>query len=232
MKIYLKNNILQDAEISEKAKLVYIALRSLMDNEAIQLFEIEDMLKIVRGKKERKQRAISKIQEGINRLADYGLIKVLNESDKGMKIDVSNLIFQTSKGGFVIIDKAIFSKIKEIETLNYSKAIVYFCILKSTVNSKSKLGKTGIRKLSKYTGYSYSTLIKMNEAFEANGIMCIEKGNQYCANKYSVCEFQPETTKNNKDIEDINADIKDKETVIDTTSEEETDYFSHNPYLD
>ena len=78
MKIYLKNNILQDTEISEKAKLVYIALRSLMDNEAIQLFEIEDMLKIVRGKKERKQRAISKIQEGINRLADYGLIKVLN----------------------------------------------------------------------------------------------------------------------------------------------------------
>lgn len=68
MKIYLKNNILQDTEISEKAKLVYIALRSLMDNEAIQLFEIEDMLKIVRGKKERKQRAISKIQEGINRL--------------------------------------------------------------------------------------------------------------------------------------------------------------------
>ena len=102
MKIYLKNNILQDTEISEKAKLVYIALRSLMDNEAIQLFEIEDMLKIVRGKKERKQRAISKIQEGINRLADYGLIKVLNESDKGMKIDVSNLIFQTSKGGLVV----------------------------------------------------------------------------------------------------------------------------------
>ena len=52
MKIYLKNNILQDAEISEKAKLVYIALRTLMDNEAIQLFETEDMLKIVRGKNE------------------------------------------------------------------------------------------------------------------------------------------------------------------------------------
>ena len=175
--IFLKNEILEDKEMSDYDIAAYIALRNiyakgneklLITTDTILYSLYDDSFTTL------SKRAKDNFKKAFEHLGELGIINIIKDYGIGKyAVNMDSLFFNPSADNpFTAIEEEDITKILSIDCkVDNLKLLRYFIMLMRTVNGKDGVGFMSLDHLAKLTNISKKTVITYNKILEENEII-------------------------------------------------------------
>jgi len=171
MKVFLKKEIIESDQITDKGILVYAILRNLYNqNNPILLYSHNLIQYYISNKVCDNQKQINIINDGLNELIDMGLVSITYEDRYAKLINISDLYFNNNDEYFIVTD---LDNIKLVYSLGKSKLLRYYLVVLGTININTKAGSVSIDLLSKMSLISKKSALNYNKILEDNSLLYI-----------------------------------------------------------
>ena len=179
--IFLKNEILENKEMSDYDIAIYVSLRNLYagyDEEV--LIDVDTILYDLYGDDFTNvgRKAKENFRKAIEHLGKLGIIEIIRDLLRGRYIiNMNNLYFEANaQNPFTTVRKGEVRKIFTLQTeenVDNLKLLRYFTMLMRTVNGKDSVGYKSLDHLAKLTNISKKSVITYNKILEDNEIIYI-----------------------------------------------------------
>lgn len=187
MDIFLKKDVVNDTKLTPEGLAVYIALRQIVKNHENNYYVSANMIAFILTGSCPKRKTVDSVKLGIDNLIDnMKLISVINKINSyEFIIDLSSLIFDTSKHHFIkITDKEVKSV---MEYKSKFALLRYFVLLVGTFNNSNKLngvhkfsvGFTSIETMVKNFGIPRSSILSYNDILVKKELIYIHRFDDY-----------------------------------------------------
>ena len=177
--IFLKNEILEDKEMSDYDIAVYVSLRNLYASYSEEvLIDVDTILYDLYGDDftEVGRKVKENFRKAIEHLGELGIIEIVRDLLRGRYIiNMNNLYFEANaQNPFTTVRKEEVRKMLTLQTkenVDNLKLLRYFIMLIRTVNGKDGVGFMSLDHLAKLTNISKKTVITYNKILEENEII-------------------------------------------------------------
>ena len=182
MKLFIKKAILNNTSIVNEGLLAYIGLTYQLQKGKIVFTSIDMLCAILQGSKESyvENRALyNKVKIGIENLQEVGVIKKLYDIKKyGYALDCSDLILDTERESFIILESELINKIVSTPSISVDKAIRFLCVLVASINTDTGVGFTSIEKLAEKSNISKKQAIALVKRLEENKSLYVHRSDE------------------------------------------------------
>lgn len=187
MDIFLKKDVVNDTKLTPEGLAVYIALRQIVKNHENNYYVSANMIAFILTGSCPKRKTVDSVKLGIDNLIDnMKLISVINKINSyEFILDLSSLIFDTSKHHFIIIKD---TEVKNIMEYKSKFALLkYFVLLVGTFNNsnilngchKFSVGFTAIETMVKNFGIAKSSILSYNNVLLDKELIYIHRFDDY-----------------------------------------------------
>ena len=177
--IFLKNEILENNEMSDYDIAVYVSLTNVYGNSKDEvLINVDTILYDLYEKAFSKltRKVKDKFKESIEHLSELGVIGIVENCERGVYIiDTNGLFFiSNAENPFTIVEKEDVRKILSLECKEDKlKLLRYFIMLMRTVNGKDHVGFMSIDHLAKLANVARRSVFTYNNLLEENEIIYV-----------------------------------------------------------
>lgn len=179
--IFLKNEILENKEMSDYDIVVYVSLRNLYAGYGEEvLIDVDTILYDLYGDDFTKvgRKAKENFKKAIEHLGQLGIIEIVRDLLRGRYIiNMNNLYFEVNaQNPFTTVIKEEIRKMSTLQTeenVDNLKLLRYFIMIIRTVNGKDGVGFMSLDHLAKLTNISKKSVITYNKILENNEIIYI-----------------------------------------------------------
>ena len=179
--IFLKNEILENNEMSDYDIAVYVSLRNLYAGYGEEvLIDVDTILYDLYGDDFTKvgRKSQENFKKSIGHLKELGIIEIVRDLSRGRYIiNMNNLYFEANaQNPFTTVRKEEVRKIFTLQTeenVDNLKLLRYFTMLMRTVNGKDSVGYKSLDHLAKLTNISKKSVITYNKILEDNEVIYI-----------------------------------------------------------
>ena len=162
--------------------LAYIGLTYQLQKGKIVFTSVDVLCAILQGSKESyvENRALyNKIKIGIENLQEVGAIKKLYDIKKyGYALDCSDLILDTERESFIILESELVNKIILTPSISVDKAVRFLCILIASINTDTGVGFTSVEKLAERSDISKKQAIALIKRLEENKSLYVHRSDE------------------------------------------------------
>ena len=121
----------------------------------------------------------NKVKIGIENLQDVGVIKKLYDIKKyGYALNCSDLILDTERESFIILESELINKIVSTPSISVDKAIRFLCVLVASINTDTGVGFTSIEKLAEKSNISKKQAIALVKRLEENKSLYVHRSDE------------------------------------------------------
>lgn len=182
MKLFIKKAILNNTSIANEGLLTYIGLTYQLQKGKIIFTSVDVLCSILQGSRESyvENRALyNKVKIGIENLQEVGAIKKLYDIKKyGFALDCSDLILDTERENFIILESELVNKIILTPSISVDKAIRFLCVLVASINTDTGVGFTSIEKLAEQSDVSKKQAIALIKRLEENKSLYVHRSDE------------------------------------------------------
>ena len=182
MKLFIKKAILNNTSIANEGLLAYIGLTYQLQKGKIVFTTVDVLCAILQGSKESyvENRALyNKVKTGIENLQEVGVIKKLYDIKKyGFALDCSDLILDTERESFIILESELINKIISTPSISVDKAVRFLCVLVASINTDTGVGFTSIEKLAEKSSISKKQAIALVKRLEENKSLYVHRNDE------------------------------------------------------
>lgn len=182
MKVFMKKAILNNTSIANEGLLAYIGLTYQLQKGKIVFTSVDILCAILQGSKESymENRALyNKVKTGIENLQEIGIIKKLYDIKKyGFALDCSDLILDTERESFIILESELINKIISTPSISVDKAVRFLCVLVASINTDTGVGFTSIEKLAERSSISKKQAIALVKRLEENKSLYVHRSDE------------------------------------------------------
>ena len=144
--LFLKREIIESENLTEKGVSVYIALRRIMQKDINEYFVSYNMIAYqLTGAGKNKRAMIDSVKEGLQELIENNLVPVVEEVGKSeFVLELSQICINAEEDYFIKIEEEEVHKIFSIEDkTDKFKALRYFVAMIGTLNNAEGYSKVG-----------------------------------------------------------------------------------------
>ncbi len=144
--MFLKREIIESENLTEKGISVYVALRRIMQKDINEYFVSYNMIAYqLTGAGKNKRAVIDSVKEGLQELIDNNLMSVVEEVGKSeFVLELSRICLNAEEDYFIKIEEEEVHKIFSIEDkTDKFKALRYFVAMIGTFNNAEGYSKVG-----------------------------------------------------------------------------------------
>lgn len=184
MNLFIRKDIIENAQISDEAFAVWCALRSYMQKDTTEYFISVNMLAYTLFQRVPVRRESEALRRGLQELIRHGYAKIIDTYGKSeWSMDLSALYFEAKDGYFSDIT---YSEVKQIMSLtlgNLSKyrLLRYYSYMVGSFNRsktlpekfRGKVGGLSMDYFAQVLGMSLTTISKYNEVLEREKLLYI-----------------------------------------------------------
>ena len=182
LKLFIKKAILNNTSVANEGLLAYIGLTYQLQKGKIVFTSVDMLCAILQGSKGSyvENRALyNKVKIGIENLQDVGVIKKLYDIKKyGYALNCSDLILDTERESFIILESELINKIVSTPSISVDKAIRFLCVLVASINTDTGVGFTSIEKLAERSSISKKQAIALVKRLEENKSLYVHRSDE------------------------------------------------------
>lgn len=182
MKLFIKKAILNNTSIANEGLLAYIGLTYQLQKGKIVFTSVDILCAVLQGSRESyvENRALyNKIKIGIENLQEVGAIKKLYDIKKyGYALDCSDLILDTERESFIILESELLNKIVSTPSISIDKAVRFLCVLVASINTDTGVGFTSIEKLAERSTISKKQAIALVKRLEISNALYVHRSDE------------------------------------------------------
>ena len=182
MKFFVKKAILNNTSIANEGLLAYIGLTYQLQKGKIVFTSVDVLCSILQGSRESyvENRALyNKVKRGFENLQEVGAIKKLYDIKKyGYALDCSDLILDTERESFIILESELINKIISTPSISVDKAVRFLCVLVASINTDTGVGFTSIEKLAERSSISKKQAISLVRRLEENNSLYVHRSDE------------------------------------------------------
>ena len=182
LKLFIKKAILNNTSVANEGLLAYIGLTYQLQKGKIVFTSVDALCSILQGSREsyEENRALyNKVKMGIENLQEVGAIKKLYDIKKyGFAFDCSDLILDTERESFIILESELINKIVSTPSISVDKAIRFLCVLVASINTDTGVGFTSIEKLAEKSNISKKQAIALVKRLEENKSLYVHRSDE------------------------------------------------------
>ena len=144
--LFLKREIIESENLTEKGVSVYVALRRIIQKDVNEYFVSYNMIAYqLTGVGKNKRAMIDSVKEGLQELIENNLIPVVEEVGKSeFVLELSQICLNAEKDYFIKVEEEEVHKIFSIEDkTDKFKALRYFIAMIGTFNNAEGYSKVG-----------------------------------------------------------------------------------------
>lgn len=187
MNYFLKNELIENENLTSEGLLVYVALVKMTNNLIPKVYTNIGLLEYAIKDNDDSSRAFKdKIKSGLLNLVECNIISVIGVIDKSnyLTVDISRFRINNDKKKddekkepFVILKDSDISKIVSYAEKGYEvdKCLKYLIHILKTVNNTKNAGYTSIDVLSERSGINKNTAMRYNNMLETMEILYIHR---------------------------------------------------------
>ena len=182
LKLFIKKAILNNTSVANEGLLAYIGLTYQLQKGKIVFTSVDMLCAILQGSKGSyvENRALyNKVKIGIENLQEVGVIKKLYDIKKyGYALDCSDLILDTERESFIILESELLNEIISTPSISVDKAVRFLCVLVASINTDTGVGFTSIEKLAEKSNISKKQAIALIKRLEENNSLYVHRSDE------------------------------------------------------
>ena len=177
--LFLKREIIESENLTEKGVSVYVALRRIMQKDINEYFVSYNMIAYqLTGVGKNKRAMIDSVKEGLQELINNNLMSVVEEVGKSeFVLELSQICLNAEEDYFIKIDEEEVHKIFSIEDkTDKFKALRYFVTMIGTFNNAEGYSKVGYMSQDYFVSrkiLSKTQVYVITKVLEDNGIIFV-----------------------------------------------------------
>lgn len=202
--IFLENDVIRNSDLTDDGLLAYVGLRIMANNQKVKDYVLYDYITYclcgVMGNDNLKKY----VKNGIADLEHLGFVNVLDTTNVGKEIDLSNIMFSVNKDEpsefkyFTKINKnELFTILNSTEKFKIKILRYFICMISTlnhskysgdTINQFTNVGSQSIQHLAELSNISKNAVIHYNKFLEENQLIYICRSDKFVANENGIIE--------------------------------------------